>query len=133
MFAGHFGIGLGLKRWAPAVSLGTLFLAAQWVDLLWPTLLLLDLEHVRIAPGATELTPLDFYDYPLTHSMVGAVIWAFGFALLYGLLSRSKAAAVICAVAVFSHWALDFLVHRPDLLLVPGGDLKVGLGGWNSL
>jgi len=41
MFIGHFGVGFGAKRFAPAVSLGTLFLAAQLADLLWPTLLLL--------------------------------------------------------------------------------------------
>jgi hypothetical protein len=129
MFAGHFGVGFGLKRWAPALSLGTLFLAAQWVDLVWPTLLLLDLEHVRNEPGATKLTPLDFYDYPLTHSLLAACLWAVGFALGYGLLSRSKWAAGVCAFGVISHWGLDLLVHRPDLLLVPGGELRLGLGG----
>jgi hypothetical protein len=40
VFLGHFGIGFGAKAAAPRVSLGTLFLAAQFVDLLWPTLLL---------------------------------------------------------------------------------------------
>jgi hypothetical protein len=31
---------------------------------------------------------------------------------------------------VFSHWVLDFLVHRPDLELFPGGPMA-GLGFWN--
>jgi hypothetical protein len=31
---------------------------------------------------------------------------------------------------VFSHWVLDYLVHRPDLPLWPGGE-SVGLGLWN--
>jgi hypothetical protein len=28
---------------------------------------------------------------------------------------------------------LDFVVHRPDLPLYPGGETRVGLGLWNSL
>lgn len=131
MFAGHFGVGFGLKRWAPAVSLGTLFLAAQLVDLVWPTLLLLDLEHVRIAPGTTVVTPLDFYDYPFTHSLLAATLWALGFAAIYAVLTKSRRGAWLCAVGVISHWVLDLLVHRPDLPLVPGGGPMVGLGGWN--
>ena len=63
MFIGHFGVGFGAKRFAPAVSLGTLFLAAQFADLLWPTLLLLGVEEVRIDPGITVVTPLDFVHY----------------------------------------------------------------------
>jgi hypothetical protein len=30
-----------------------------------------------------------------------------------------------------SHWVLDFVTHRPDLPLWPGGP-RVGLGLWNS-
>lgn len=63
MFLGHFGVGFGAKRIVPSVSLGTLFLAAQFADLLWPTLLLLGLEEVRIDPGITVVTPLDFVRY----------------------------------------------------------------------
>lgn len=133
MFVGHFGVGLGLKRWAPVVSLGTLFLAAQWVDLLWPTLLVLGVEQVEIEPGITRMAPLDFVHYPYTHSLVAALVWAGLFALIYGLLTRSRRLAVICAIGVASHWGLDLLVHRPDLPLVPGGGPMLGLGGWNSV
>ena len=68
MFIGHFGVGFAAKPFAPRVSLGTLFLAAQFIDLLWPTLLLLGIERVAIAPGATVVTPLDFQYYPATNS-----------------------------------------------------------------
>ena len=60
MFLGHFAIGLGARRYTPAVSLGAWFLAVQLVDLLWPLFLLAGAEHVRIAPGITAFTPLDF-------------------------------------------------------------------------
>ena len=51
MFIGHFAVALAAKRAAPRTSLGTLFLAAQLLDLLWPTFLILGLETVRIAHG----------------------------------------------------------------------------------
>jgi len=72
MFLGHCGVALAAKKLVPRTSLGTLILAAQLADLLWPIFLLLGLEHVRIDPGNARVTPLDFYDYPITHSLLGA-------------------------------------------------------------
>jgi hypothetical protein len=132
MFIGHFGVGFGAKRLAPRASLGTLFLAAQFVDLLWPTLLLLGVERVAIVPGITRVTPLDFEHYPISHSLLLVVGWGLLFALVYGAIRRYRRGAVICGAAVISHWILDLIVHRPDLPLYPGGPL-VGLGLWNSL
>ena len=81
MFVGHYAVALASKKAAPGMSLGTLFLSAQFVDLLWPLFLLLGLEHVRIDPGNTAFTPLDFYDYPITHSLVGSIAWSLVLAL----------------------------------------------------
>ncbi len=132
MFVGHFGVALGLKRTAPRVSLGTLFFAAQFVDLLWPTLLLLGVERVAIAPGITTVTPLDFEHYPISHSLLAVCGWALLIAALYWLARRSVKGAAVCGLAVLSHWVLDFATHRPDLPLYPGGASLVGLGLWNS-
>jgi FtsH-binding integral membrane protein len=133
MFIGHFGVGFALKSLAPRISLGTLFLAAQFIDLLWPSLLLLGLERVEIAPGITQVTPLDFTHYPISHSLLAVVGWALLFALVYFLLSRSPKAAIACAIAVLSHWLLDLLTHRPDLPLYPGNSPLFGFGLWDSL
>ena len=133
MFLGHFGVGFGAKAVAPKTSLGTLFLAAQFVDLLWPTMLLIGLERVTIAPGITKVTPLDFTHYPITHSLLLSLVWAVLFGGTYFLLRRYPKGAWICAAAVISHWLLDVLTHRPDLPLAPGGTTRVGLGLWNSL
>ena len=76
MFIGHFGVGFAAKPLAPRLSLGTLFLAAQFVDLLWPTLLLLGIERVEIVPGITRVTPLDFVHYPYSHSLVWVLGWS---------------------------------------------------------
>lgn len=133
MFIGHFGVGFGTKAAAPRASLGTLFLAAQFVDLLWPTMLLLGLEHVAVVPGITRVTPLDFEDYPITHSLLAVVVWAALFAGVYFLAKRYRTGAVVCGLAVVSHWVLDLLVHRPDLPLAPGSSTLLGFGIWNSL
>jgi len=133
VFLGHFGVGFGAKAAAPRVSLGTLFLAAQLVDLLWPTLLLVGIEKVVISPGITRVTPLDFTDYPITHSLLLSLVWAVLFGGAYYLLRKYPKGAWICGAAVLSHWVLDLVTHRPDLPLVPGGAAKIGLGLWNSL
>lgn len=134
MFIGHFGLGFGAKRLAPDVSLGTLFLAAQLADLLWPTLLLMGVEEVRIDPGITVFTPLDFVSYPWSHSLVTMAVWGALFAVVYKLARRSRpAAAVLLAALVASHWVLDFVTHRPDLPLTPGGSERYGLSLWNSV
>jgi len=133
MFIGHFGVGFGAKAAAPKTSLGTLFLASQFIDLLWPCLLLLGAERVRIAPGITRVTPLDFEYYPISHSLLAVTGWALLFALVYRVVSRYPRGAVVVGLLVMSHWFLDLIVHRPDLPLSPGSNVRVGLGLWSSL
>ena len=133
MFIGHFGIALAAKRVAPRTSLGTLVMAAQFVDLLWPIFLLLGLEHVRIAPGDTAYTPLDFYDYPISHSLAAGIGWSVLFGMTYYAFRRSAKNAWILGGCVVSHWILDFISHRADLQIVPGVKYYVGLGLWNSV
>lgn len=132
MFIGHFGIGFGAKSAARPLSLGTLFLAAQWLDLLWPTLLLLGLESVVIAPGITKLVPLDFTHYPISHSLLLVLGWSLLFAAISFGIRRSARASLVCAGLVASHWILDAVTHRPDLPLFPGSSTQIGLGLWNS-
>jgi len=133
MFLGHFGVGFGAKAAAPRTSLGSLLLASQLIDLLWPTLLLMGLERVAIAPGITRVTPLDFTHYPISHSLAAVLLWAVLFAGIYYGLRRYSKGTVVCGLAVVSHWVLDLLSHRPDLPLAPGSSLRVGLGLWGSL
>ena len=137
MFLAHFAVGLAAKRTAPRASLAAWFAAAQLADLLWPLFLLAGVEHVRIAPGITAFTPLDFYDYPFTHSLVAAVVWAAAFAGLWSVARRHRIpdhtrTAWLLAGCVVSHWILDALVHRPDMPIMPHGPY-VGLGLWNSV
>lgn len=133
MFIGHFGVGFGAKAASPKISLGTLFFAAQFLDLLWPTLLLLGVETVRIAPGNGSLTPLVFEHYPISHSLLGAAAWAAVVALFYWGMRRELRGALLMALLVLSHWLLDAVVHQPDLPLFPGSATLVGLNFWSSL
>lgn len=132
MFIGHFAVGFGAKSVKPSVSLGTLFLAAQFLDLLWPTLLLVGLERVEITPGITAVNPLDFTHYPITHSLLGACGWGILVGGVYWLIKRNSGAALVVGLCVVSHWLLDLIVHRPDLPMYPGDSPMVGLGLWNS-
>ena len=129
MFVGHLAAALASKPLAPRVSLGWLIAAAFGLDLIWPFLLLAGVEQVRVEPGATAFTPLAFVSYPWSHSLLTSVVWAVAFGVA---LRRWTKGAVVIAALVVSHWVLDFITHRPDLPLWPGGPF-VGLGLWNSV
>ena len=133
MFLGHYGVGFGAKKFVPNVSLGTLFIAAQFLDLLWPTLLLLGIERVQIVPGVTRVTPLLFEHYPISHSLLAVIGWGILIGGVYYYLKRSRFAALVIGFLVVSHWLLDTIVHRPDLPLYPGSNILIGFNAWSSL
>jgi membrane-bound metal-dependent hydrolase YbcI (DUF457 family) len=132
VFIGHFAVGFAAKRAAPRTSLAVLFTAAQLADLLWPVLVAVGIEQVRIDPGNTAFTPLDFVSYPYSHSLLLLVVWGLLIAAVYRAVSghNGRAAATLFLLVV-SHWVLDWVTHRPDMPLYPGGP-KLGLGLWNS-
>jgi len=132
MFIGHYAVALAVKRASPRTSLGTLTAAAQWADLIWPLLLLMGWESVRIDPGNTAFTPLAFDRYPFAHSIVAAMAWGVIFGGVYAWRTGRSRAAVWIGLTVFSHWVLDWITHRADLQLAPGVALRTGLGLWNS-
>jgi membrane-bound metal-dependent hydrolase YbcI (DUF457 family) len=128
MFIGHFAVGFTAKTLSPRASLGTYFLAAQFLDLLWPALLLLNIEEAVISPG--NHPPIIFSHYPISHSLLMTLVWAAAFSIIFFLFKKYRTAAIMTGLALVSHWVLDLLVHQPDLPLLPGVDLKLGLGIW---
>jgi membrane-bound metal-dependent hydrolase YbcI (DUF457 family) len=133
MFIGHFGLGFGAKRIAP-VSLGVLFAACQWADLLWPTLVLVGVERVEVDPGNTAVTPLNFVAYPYSHSLEALGLWAVAAAVVYWFIRRSSlSASFVIGGLVLSHWVLDWITHRRDMPLTVSGSERVGLSLWNSV
>jgi len=138
MGVGHYGIAIAFKRVEPRLSLVTLTVAAQFVDLLWLIFVSLGVEQVRIVPGYTAASPFEFISYPLSHSLVGAVIWA-GLvgAVYYSWPTRDTThhtkRTMIVMFLVASHWLLDVVAHVPDVPLAGNDSLKLGLGLWRSV
>jgi LexA-binding, inner membrane-associated putative hydrolase len=133
MFLGHYGLALATKRASKKTSLGTLILAAQWADLLWPVLLIAGVEQVRVTPGAMAAQSLTFVSYPYSHSLLMLIVWGAAFGGIYYAMRRFVRGAWVVGALVVSHWVLDLVVHAPDLPLWPGSPMKVGLGLWNSV
>jgi len=132
MFLGHYAVAFAARRAAPATSLGTLILASVFIDLLWPVLLLAGAERARIEPSIRGLSPLVFEHYPYSHSLLMVGLWALLLGAAYFAWTRRRRGALLVALLVVSHWLLDALVHRPDLLLVPGGTAAIGAGLWDA-
>lgn len=133
MFVGHYGPAFAGKSVAASVPLWTLFLAVQLVDVFWGLFVANGVENVRIVPGFTEANPLDLYNMPITHSLPGALAWSVAAGAIYAIWARRQKGlgGLVVALAVFSHWLLDLLVHVPDLELWPGGP-RAGFGLWNN-
>lgn len=141
MFTGHYSFSFAGKALSgksgdqgsdKRIPLWLLFLAVQWIDVMWSIFVLLGIEKVRIVPGITASNPLDLYYMPYTHSLLGVLCWS---ALAYAGCQvvpalRGVSTGLILAAAVFSHWILDLIVHRPDLSLYDSVG-KMGFGMWN--
>ena len=130
MFIGHYSAALVAASDKQSPKLGTLFVAAQLVDIGFFALVLTGGEAMRVTPGFTVMTPFDLYHMPYTHSLLGAAVWGAAFAALLRLWGVSWRGAAIGGAVVLSHWFIDFMVHAPDLTLA-GAPPKFGLGLWN--
>jgi hypothetical protein len=138
VFIGHYGVSLAAKRYEPRISLAWLFVAVQFLDVLFSIFVLTGVEKMRIVPGYTAVNPYDLFFMPYSHSLLGALVWSAVFAVGCLLISgrtesrRRWLAGGILAAAVFSHFVLDVPVHTRDLPLGPGADSpRIGLGLWN--
>ncbi len=131
LFVGHYGVSFIAKTSRQEIPLWLLFIAVQLIDVFWAIFILLGIEKVRIVPGYTASSPLDLYYMPYTHSLLGAALWSVAFGALCVMIYKwNRAAGVIAGLAVFSHWVLDLVVHRPDLALCDS-HMKMGFGLWN--
>src|SRR5262245_37296584 len=109
MFIGHIALAFAAKRVTPRVSLAMLLIAAQWADMVWPVLLAFGIERVRIDPGNTAFTPLDFVSYPYSHSLAALLVWGVLVGSAYRGIAGGRRTFVILVVLVLSHWVLDYV------------------------
>ena len=133
MLVGHYAAGFAGKRLAPRVSLGTLFAASLFPDLLVGVDQLLGIEHARSTPGITAFSSLDGYDVAISHSLATDILWSVVAGVAYFWWRRDRRGSFVVGAAVFSHWVLDVVSHRPELPLAPGVHHYLGLGLWNSI
>jgi hypothetical protein len=136
MFVGHYSVAFACRTERNKIPLWVLFVAVQFLDYIWATLVLLGIEKLRVIKGFTEGSMLDSYFHPYSHSLITAVIWSVVAAFVYRTIcSRhgchySKSAPSIIGLAVFSHWILDLIAHPRDLAIYDN-TWKVGFGLWN--
>ena len=136
MFVGHYSVAFAVRTEQNKIPLWVLFVAVQFLDYIWATLVLLGIEKLRVIKGFTAGSMLDSYFHPYSHGLIAAVLWSGLAGLCYKLLCRwlgygyTKSAALVVGVAVFSHWILDLIAHPHDLP-VYDNTAKVGFGLWN--
>ena len=135
MFVGHYSVAFAAKTERNKIPLWVLFIAVQFLDYIWATLVLLGIEKLRVIKGFTAGSMLDSYFHPYSHSLIAALVWSVIAALVYksvcsrhGCLYRTSAALII-DLAVFSHWLLDLIAHPRDLAIYDN-TWKVGFGLW---
>jgi hypothetical protein len=136
MFVGHYSVAFAAKSHKNKIPLWVLFIAVQFLDYIWATLVLLGIEKLRVIKGFTAGSMLDSYFHPYSHSLIAAIAWSCIAGVAYkifctrhGCLYR-KNAALIVGAAVFSHWILDLIAHPRDLAIYDN-TWKVGFGLWN--
>ncbi len=133
MFVGHYAAALALKKFEKRASLGMLFLGVQFVDILFMPFVLLGIERMNIVPNITQSTHFELEYMPYTHSLVGSLFWAaVGYVVFRWLFVKKQSVALVIALAVFSHWIFDLIMHTPDMPLWTDDSIKLGLGLWNN-
>jgi len=133
MFVGHYAASLALKKFEKRASLGVLFLGVQFVDILFFPFVLAGIERINIIENYTQSTHFQLEYMPYTHSLLGSALWAVAaYALFRWVIVKQQTIALVVAIAVFSHWVLDLIVHTPDLPLWSDASLKLGFGLWSN-
>jgi hypothetical protein len=136
MYFGHYGVGLTFKKFNKRLSIGWLFLAVQFVDILAMVLFLLGIERANVVPGFAASSSIEYVYFPFSHSLVAFLVWTAVFYVIFRLVRvkpdlKKSRVAVVMALGVLSHFVLDVVVHTPDMSILGGDSFKMGLGLWN--
>ena len=137
MFAGHVGVALAIGAAERRVNVGVFVAAALLLDLVLWLLVLVGVEAVAL-PADFATTHQPEFVFPYSHGLLASVLWSAiaGAVALVACSDRSTPrwrVAALVAAAVFSHWLLDALVHRPELPLAGAASPRVGLSLWDHM
>ncbi|MGK2960798.1 MAG: metal-dependent hydrolase [Gemmatimonadaceae bacterium] len=132
MFIGHFAVGFAGKKLAPQASLPALLLAGVLADLLGPLAAVVGAEQVRILPAGSAYPALEFVNIPWSHSLMMLTVWGLVLGAFFRKGSGGRRIGGVIALLVVSHWFLDWITHRPDMQLYPGG-ARYGLALWDNM
>jgi len=139
MFIGHYAVSFALKATQKKASLGLLFIGVQFVDLLFFSLTLLNIEKFNLIENYTESTHFQLEFMPYSHSLVAVLLWSIAIFLVLKVLikkeneqSETITVTMAVAMAIISHWCLDLVVHTPDLPLFIDNTHLYGFGLWNN-
>jgi len=116
MYTGHFAAGFALKARVPETPTWALLVACAMLDFLWAPFIIAGWEVWR--KGDIQI--------PWSHSLLMAVVWSIAYGSLF--FRQGRLVVLVLALGVFSHFALDFLVHEPHLTFYPGSTARFGLG-----
>lgn len=136
MFVGHYTAAFLLKAKEPKASLGMLFIAVQFVDILFFPFVLLGIERLQLVEHFNDVNNYNLEYMPFTHGLLGSTIWAILWYLVYRFIIvkeaiNAKNIAMVMALGVLSHWFADLIAHTPDLPLI-NGEPKFGFGLWRN-
>lgn len=131
MYAGHMALGLAIKARAPDVSSAAIVWGVVFLDLLNGVFVFAGLDQVVPDPSAGPYLFFDLRFIDWDHSLLMAVLWSAVWALLF--LKAGRRAAGVAAVAAFSHFVADWLMHNSDMALFPFAETHLGLGLWGRL
>jgi hypothetical protein len=116
---GHMAAGFAIRSKTTRVPLIVLLLASYFIEVTYFVFAGLGMETPQYAPWS--------------HSLGMALAWSIVGGGLYALISKKWRAALLVALAVFAHWALDIIVWD-SLPLAPGLAAQVpGLGLYRIL
>src|SRR5258708_37146324 len=99
MFIGHYGVAFAAKPISKPLPLWLLFIAVQWLDVIWSVLVMVGIEQLRIVKGFTEANAMDLYYMPYTHGLIGALALSMVLAALTILFVRDRRAAPFAWIA----------------------------------
>jgi membrane-bound metal-dependent hydrolase YbcI (DUF457 family) len=135
MFAGHVGAGLAIASAERRLNAGVYVLAACWLDFVLWALVALGIESATI-PADYASRHFVLFDFPYSHGLLASLGWSALAALVAALVvpaGQRVRVALLVAVAVWSHWGLDALVHVAELPVAGPDSTRVGLGLWRHM